>query len=270
MHGWAAGSGLAGAGARRGAVASGYGGGAKLLQLRMSFLSRLFTKKAPKEDMFKNITRGVNPTTQWTVLSLLGEGTFGKVHKVRPPSTRWLHVMRMWSLMLCVLFRQGFLFRDEARICGWKRTPNLGFRCLSHAQVENIETKEVAAAKVIPVKYEEEIEDFVTEVWRRDRARRPSHAGGHPDGLPPPVHHQTLWRILLQQGALGSQRASLSANDAVQVLMEVCKGGALDDLLLGAAPRVHHVLSQRRPRGGVHRAADPLHYVPSRHGAVTC
>ncbi len=34
----------------------------------------------------------------------------------------------------------------------------------SELQVENKQTKEIAAAKVIPVNYEEEIEDFVVEV----------------------------------------------------------------------------------------------------------
>ena len=48
----------------------------------MSFLSGLFGKKPDKRELFKNITRGVNPLDIWEIKGDLGEGTFGVVHKV--------------------------------------------------------------------------------------------------------------------------------------------------------------------------------------------
>ncbi len=48
----------------------------------MSFLSKLFGgKKVDKSSLFKNITRGVDPTSVWEIVDALGEGTFGVVHK---------------------------------------------------------------------------------------------------------------------------------------------------------------------------------------------
>ena len=91
----------------------------------MSILGRLFGggKKA-KEDMFRNITRNVNPQTHWTVLSLLGEGTFGKVHKVK--RTCW-NVVVCW--IVCRVAPCGEAVGDNARArvyrvtyCFWMST----------------------------------------------------------------------------------------------------------------------------------------------------
>ncbi len=49
----------------------------------MSFLGRLFGSPKPdKANLFKNITKGVDPLTQWKIIDQLGEGTFGIVHRV--------------------------------------------------------------------------------------------------------------------------------------------------------------------------------------------
>lgn len=48
---------------------------------------------------------------------------------------------------------------------GWFIRFSAVFRArLTSCQVKNIETGAMAAAKIIPVKYEEELEDFVVEV----------------------------------------------------------------------------------------------------------
>ena len=50
----------------------------------MAFLGRLFSRKAPeKPNLFLNITKDTDPKSQWSIISQLGEGTFGIVHKVR-------------------------------------------------------------------------------------------------------------------------------------------------------------------------------------------
>eukprot|EP00042_Codosiga_hollandica_P058087 m.871619 g.871619 ORF g.871619 m.871619 type:complete len:912 (+) comp59764_c0_seq3:839-3574(+) len=118
-----------------------------------SLFARLLSKK--KKDLshvFRHITRGLDPLTEWKVLGDLGEGAFGMVHKV-----------------------------------------------------ENLQTKEFAAAKVIPVEYEEELEDFVIEV---DILTECTHASIIK------LYHAYYY------------------NNKLWVIMELCAGGALDDILL--------------------------------------
>eukprot|EP00054_Salpingoeca_dolichothecata_P008757 m.49619 g.49619 ORF g.49619 m.49619 type:complete len:878 (-) comp17939_c0_seq2:243-2876(-) len=117
----------------------------------MSFWKRL-TKKKNKDKLFKNITRGVDPTTEWKIIGDLGEGSFGMVHKV-----------------------------------------------------ESVKDGSLAAAKVIPVKYEEELEDFVVEV-----------------DILTECQHQTI------VGLVGAYYYE----DQLWVLLELCSGGALDDIML--------------------------------------
>ena len=81
------------------------------------------------------------------------------------------------------------------------------FCCYSHVlefligditQVENKETKEIAAAKVIPVAYEDEIEDFVTEVrYQSLSISRSTASGRHSIGVFSSIYHQAFRCILL-------------------------------------------------------------------------
>lgn len=88
----------------------------------------------------------------------------------------------------------------------WSHEDNLGEGSFGMVRkVKHTNNGTYAAAKVIPVKYEEELEDFVIEV-----------------------------NILTQckhQGVIGLIDAYLW-NDDLWVLLELCNGGALDDILL--------------------------------------
>eukprot|EP00052_Salpingoeca_macrocollata_P014150 m.110632 g.110632 ORF g.110632 m.110632 type:complete len:878 (+) comp19198_c1_seq2:156-2789(+) len=88
----------------------------------------------------------------------------------------------------------------------WKIVGDLGEGSFGMVhKVEHRETKQLAAAKIIPVKYDEEIEDFVVEV---DILTICKHAN-----------------IIQLQGAYFHK-------EKLWVIMELCAGGALDDVLL--------------------------------------
>ena len=47
-----------------------------------SFWQKIF-KPAQKKREYKNLTKGVDPNEIWELCGELGDGTFGKVYKVR-------------------------------------------------------------------------------------------------------------------------------------------------------------------------------------------
>eukprot|EP00037_Helgoeca_nana_P008021 m.71860 g.71860 ORF g.71860 m.71860 type:complete len:854 (-) comp18673_c0_seq1:219-2780(-) len=89
----------------------------------------------------------------------------------------------------------------------WKVTGDLGEGSFGMVhRVQSLrETSLVAAAKVIPVKYEEELEDFVVEVDILTQIRHPGIVGLHGSWL----CDSKLWLVI-----------------------ELCEGGALDDVLI--------------------------------------
>mmetsp|Transcript_20452 Transcript_20452/g.53218 ORF Transcript_20452/g.53218 Transcript_20452/m.53218 type:complete len:855 (-) Transcript_20452:1536-4100(-) len=113
----------------------------------------MFRKSKRKAKLLKHVVQDVDPEKLWKVVSDLGEGSFGMVHKVKAAS----------------------------------------------------DSTVLAAAKVIPVKYEEELEDFVVEVDILTHSQHPAVIGLHGAWL----YQSKLW-----------------------VVLELCEGGALDDVLI--------------------------------------
>eukprot|EP00051_Salpingoeca_urceolata_P005131 m.70592 g.70592 ORF g.70592 m.70592 type:complete len:855 (-) comp14077_c0_seq3:55-2619(-) len=72
-------------------------------------------------------------------------------------------------------------------------------------RAENVETGQLAAAKIIPVKYEEELDDFVVEVDILTECK-----------------HECIVQLV----------GAYFWKDKLWVLLELCEGGALDDILL--------------------------------------
>eukprot|EP00039_Didymoeca_costata_P032644 m.38698 g.38698 ORF g.38698 m.38698 type:complete len:809 (-) comp9463_c0_seq1:1473-3899(-) len=88
----------------------------------------------------------------------------------------------------------------------WSHEDNLGEGSFGMVRkVKHLSQGTYAAAKVIPVKYEEELEDFVVEVDILTKAKHPSIIG---------LIDAYMWK------------------DDLWVLLELCEGGALDDILL--------------------------------------
>lgn len=105
----------------------------------------------------------------------------------------------------------------------WENVGNLGEGSFGMVQkVEHKQTKKFAAAKVIPVKYEEELEDFVVEVDILTECKHPAIVqlvGAH-------LYKNQLW-----------------------VLLELCEGGAVDDVLIEletgiAEPAIRSITNQ--------------------------
>jgi hypothetical protein len=96
-------------------------------------------------------------------------------------------------------------------------------------QVEHVESKQMAAAKIIPVSSDDEIEDFLVEVSRTLVT---------PHALWWTFSRSARTRALSALSLHSFGRRSfgfavfLSAAHA-KVLMELCSGGALDDIILG-------------------------------------
>lgn len=57
-----------------------------------SFWSKLF-KPAPKNKVYKNLTKGVDPNEIWEICGELGDGTFGKVYKVNSISLKYIYII---------------------------------------------------------------------------------------------------------------------------------------------------------------------------------
>lgn len=88
----------------------------------------------------------------------------------------------------------------------WNSIGNLGEGSFGMVQkVEHKDTKKLAAAKVIPVKYEEELEDFVVEVNILTDCKHP----GIVELVGAYFYKSQLW-----------------------VMLELCEGGAVDDVLI--------------------------------------
>ena len=127
----------------------------------MGVLSRLFGggKAKKREELLVNITMDVDPASLWKTIGELGEGTFGVVRKVR-----------------------SALF--------WQPSQNINISTIR--QVKHSQTGQLAAAKVIPVENDEELEDYVVEV-------KDSHHRLLSVVMTPRSHHPS-WR---QGGYLG-------------------------------------------------------------------
>ena len=71
-----------------------------------SFWSKIF-KPAQKKREYKNLTKGVDPNEIWEICGELGDGTFGKVYKVKSsifPLTCFVFSVCNWILVLIDYF----------------------------------------------------------------------------------------------------------------------------------------------------------------------